>query len=350
MAATSKSYPWENREARIEFQRLSKRLVRASDVKAEAVEYLDSAAAGRFPRGLLTLIAGRPKQGKSLLSNWLAGEVTRAGGSVIVSNPEDMLATMKLPRMQAADADCGRVHFWPGKIRLPDDVEELETLVMFHGVDLVVIDPIRKHVGHNVSQALEPLAAMAERTGVAVVLIHHLTKSASNRAPDVLGEVVAYRAWRVVGSLRLPMLASVTFNGTIWHPQRWTIADCGGKDTCDKSLGDAAGLGVPGERCTCGLYAARDREHLVSMAYNRFNDDAHPVFIGQVGLAGKVIPGSQGWRAEKGRVIRLYVPHHLAKYAAPLERLYGVDVELTNTFAGTPATSLDELAARLRAM
>ena len=48
---------------------------------------------------------------------------------------------------------------------------------MFHGVKLVTIDPIAKHVGgKDPNTALEPLVAMAERTGVAVVGVHHLNK------------------------------------------------------------------------------------------------------------------------------------------------------------------------------
>lgn len=158
----------------------------------------------------------------------------------------------------------------------------------------------------------------------------------SDRAPDVLGEVVAYRAWKVIGKVQLPMLASVTHARTLWHPQRWTFATCGGEAKCRSSEGDTAGPGVPGEQCTCGMYAARDREHLVSMGYNQYQDDAHPTFIGEVGLAGKVIPGSHGWRAEKGRIRKLFVPFHLIEYVAPLERLYGVTVELTNTFDSDP--------------
>ena len=157
-----------------------------------------------------------------------------------------------------------------------------------------------------------------------------------DRAPDVLGEVVAYRAWRVVGSVQLPMLSSATMRGFIWHPQRWTVATCGGEEVCRSSKDDAAGPGVPGEMCSCGMYAARDREHLIEMGYNHYHDDAHPVFIGEVGLAGKVIPGTQGWRAEKGRIRKLFVPMHLVEYVAPLERLYGVTVELTNTFESDP--------------
>lgn len=175
----------------------------------------------------------------------------------------------------------------------------------------------------------------------------------SEQAPDVLGEVVAYRAWRVVGSVKLPMLASVTYGTWIWHPQRWTIATCHGREVCPASKDDQAGPGVPGEHCSCGLYAARDRGHMELQSYKDFADDARPVFIGEVGLAGKVIPGTQGWRAEKGRIRKLFVPWHLNEYVDPLRSLYGVEVELSNTFSGNAAADdvdarLEQLAAQLR--
>lgn len=187
MATTSKSYPWESREARLEYERLTAMLVRAANVEAESIEWL---WLDRIPMGRLTIVAGRPGQGKSLFSTFLAGEVTRAGGAVIISNPEDTRSDVQVPRLLAAEADTRLVHFWPGKCRIPEDVDELEMLVRFHGAKLIVLDPIRKHVGtKDAGQALEPLVAMAERTGVAIVGIHHLTKRASrtDHPMDALG-------------------------------------------------------------------------------------------------------------------------------------------------------------------
>jgi len=147
--------------------------------------------------------------------------------------------------------------------------------------------------------------------------------------PDVLGEIVGWRAWRVVGNPKFPLLGSVSHTSTLWHPDRWTLATCGGADTCHRAVG--ADRRIPGESCTCGMYAAKSREQLVSLGYNREADPLHPVFIGEVGLVGKVIPGKQGWRAEKGRVVRLYVPFHRYEWVEALESLYQVPVLLTNT-------------------
>jgi len=153
------------------------KLVRAADVKPEKLSFLELPGGERFLKGGITLVGGRPGQGKSLLTSWMAAEVTKRGGAVIMSNPEDQLAAVKVPRLLAAECDTRLVHFWPGKLRLPQDVEMLEELVLFHGVELVTIDPIAKHVGgSDPNTALEPLAAMAERTGVAIVGVHHLNK------------------------------------------------------------------------------------------------------------------------------------------------------------------------------
>lgn len=65
---------------------------------------------------------------------------------------------------------------------------------------------------------------------------------------------------------------------------------------------------------------------------------ATPIFIGEVALAGKVIPGTQGWRAERGRIARLYVPFHHWRFVEALEELYRVEVVLDNTQSVTPTS------------
>jgi hypothetical protein len=150
-------------------------LINAADVEPEEMTFL---WLDRIPNGTLTVIGGKPGMGKSLYTNYLAAEVTKAGGAVLMSAPEDALTWVKIPRLMAAGADPRLVHFWPGKLRLPEDVDAAEELIRFHGIKLLLIDPIAKHVTRkgDPAPALEPLVAMAERTGVAVVAVHHLNK------------------------------------------------------------------------------------------------------------------------------------------------------------------------------
>lgn len=93
---------------------------------------------------------------------------------------------------------------------------------------------------------------------------------------------------------------------------------------------------IPGERCSCGLYAASSRAQLVKLGYANEHSGDQAVFVGEVGFVGKVIPGSQGWRAEKGRIRKLYVPFHRWQYVEALEALYGVPVVLDNTSSVVP--------------
>jgi hypothetical protein len=155
--------------------------------------------------------------------------------------------------------------------------------------------------------------------------------------PDVLGEIVGWRAWTVIGGVKLPLLRSVSHRSTVWHPDRWTLATCGPEShTCRKP--GAANVAVPGEGHTCGMYAAKTREQLIKLGYQKQRKPTEPVFIGEVGLAGKVIPGSQGWRAAKGRIIQLYVPLQFWQYVDPLEQLYQVPVWLDDTQSVVPRT------------
>jgi hypothetical protein len=53
--------------------------------------------------------------------------------------------------------------------------------------------------------------------------------------------------------------------------------------------------------------------------------------VGRVANWGKVVPGTQGWRAEYAYPEMLYVPFEVARYLArPVSDTYGVPVTLMN--------------------
>lgn len=134
--------------------------------------------------------------------------------------------------------------------------------------------------------------------------------------PDLIEEIVAFRGWDLERGWRRVSLASFGHR-FVWPMAAWAVAEC--------AMGCAD---IPGEDCSCGIYAARDRGHLHRIGYmGEFAD-----VVGEVGLAGKVIPGRLGWRAAKARVHRLWVPHALWEHARPLAAAYGVPVSLTNPF------------------
>jgi AAA domain len=167
--------------------------VRASELQAKPVDWLWP---GRVPRGALTVLAGEPGLGKSLLSIQLASALSRGelGGEAaesLVLTAEDSHEHTVLPRLVAAGADLGRIVFPPpandgleGAIRIPDDVSYLGHLVERTQASLVVVDPLVAYLPMKVNSwqdqslrgALAPLAGLARERGVAVLLIAHLNK------------------------------------------------------------------------------------------------------------------------------------------------------------------------------
>jgi len=144
--------------------------------------------------------------------------------------------------------------------------------------------------------------------------------------PDVAGEIVGWRAWNVEGDEDV-RLKSVTHTSYTWHPgTRFQIAECSLHATEE----------IPAEKHSCGFYAAKTKEHLLSMSYHRYTD-TDDVVIGEVALSGKVIPGTQGWRAQKARIVRVYVPFEKWRLMRKIEEVYGVEVVLANTLVDRTA-------------
>jgi hypothetical protein len=160
----------------------------------ESVEWL---IAGRVPLRAVTLLAGDPGIGKSLLTCAWAGELSRAGGCVLLATAEDSIAATVRPRLEAVEADLNRIHVVrlmregvEEGLALPDDVGELDRLVGETQAQLVVIDPLMAHLPDNVNswrdqsvrRALAPLHYLAEEHGCAVIVVAHLNKASGTEA------------------------------------------------------------------------------------------------------------------------------------------------------------------------
>jgi len=144
------------------------------------------------------------------------------------------------------------------------------------------------------------------------------------KVPDLIEAVEGWRVWRVSAEVprfgTMPKLYSATHRGYYWTPRKVSLAECG---KCKEN--------VPGEHCTCGFYSAKHFEHLMSMSYHWYDMEAGEVMVlGQIANWGKVIEGTQGWRAAKAYPVQLWVPFEAWTLAEPIEQAYGVPVGIRN--------------------
>jgi len=178
------------------------KLTPASEVSIRRTEWLWSK---RFPYGELSLVAGRQGIGKSLALVDITAQVTRGElDGCLLGTPRDVLlvavedsweATI-VPRLIAARADLARVHRLEvevgddeltGSPVLPMDISLLREAIEATDAALVVFDPLisaidgslNSYKDSDVRRALEPVVNTAHETGVTVVALVHVSKSAT---------------------------------------------------------------------------------------------------------------------------------------------------------------------------
>jgi hypothetical protein len=164
-------------------------------------------------------------------------------------------------------------------------------------------------------------------------------------APDVVGTVEGWRVWKVAREVPLygtaPKLHSESYD-YYWAPRVKARATCNKHEAHNDA--DSAKR-VPNETCTCGFYAAKTLDQLRGMHYPRYDEEGDRISVlGQMALWGKVIEGSQGWRAEFAYPARLWLPFEGFRLAKPLAKAYGVPVSLLNIT--DPAAQPDVLTLR----
>jgi hypothetical protein len=77
------------------------------------------------------------------------------------------------------------------------------------------------------------------------------------------------------------------------------------------------------------------------MGYHGYDENSDTVcVVGQLANWGKVIEGTQGWRAEFAYPAVIYVPFEAWRLGAPIKKAYGVPVKLLNLL--DPAKHPDE--------
>jgi len=182
-----------------------------ADIEPEEVAWLWR---HRIPLRRLTLLVGVPGGGKSFVCYDLAARVSRGnvmpdgspsltGDTILVSAEDDPADTIR-PRLDALGADVSRVHILEGVNRgngaddTPNpftlrDIPALEDALCRHPeTRLVVIDPIGSFLGERVNAyrdnevraVLAPLADLARRRDVAIILVAHRRKALAASADD----------------------------------------------------------------------------------------------------------------------------------------------------------------------
>jgi hypothetical protein len=192
-------------------------LVPASSIKPRPVRWLWDR---RIALGTLALLGGREGIGKSMVAYQLTADITRgrlAGvnlgrpRAVVVCATEDSWEHTIVPRLMAADADLDRVYRIDvvtseglnGTLTLPIDLELLENAVRDVEAALIVLDPLLSrlstaldtHKDAEVRIALEPVTAVADRTGSSVVGLIHVNKGTT---VDPLTMLMGSRAFAAV--------------------------------------------------------------------------------------------------------------------------------------------------------
>lgn len=141
------------------------------------------------------------------------------------------------------------------------------------------------------------------------------------KIPDYISPVVAHRVWRWDDT------GLKSLNGEPWLPHRPVEARCRVAPAARHPSVVDRPAEVPDRNCTCGLYAAKNLEHLRQLGYASYG------VCGEVYLWGIVVEHRFGWRAQfaypKNLILPLsLLPFTLAELNVRLFALteFGIDI------------------------
>lgn len=161
-------------------------------------------------RHCVTVLAGDPGRGKSLLLSLITAIITRGGawplsdqkakkGPVLLLSAEDSFERVTLARLAAVHADVSLLHRME-KFRAldPERLEYLADYVRQIKPELVIIDTLSAYLGsgrdmnrqNEVGEFLAKLNEIAEEVGCAIVALAHLNKTTAE-----------HPLFRIVGSI-----------------------------------------------------------------------------------------------------------------------------------------------------
>lgn len=198
------------------------KIVKMSEVELQKVNWLWYPY---IPFGKISIIQGDPGEGKTTLALRLVAACSTGQAfpgmeidqpfNVIYQTAEDGLGDTIKPRLMEAGANQDRV------LNIVEDTssltlldERIEVAIQQTGARLMILDPIQGYLGGKVDMnraneiraVLKNVAAVAERTGCAIVLVGHLNKAAgASSAYRGLGSIdfrAAARSVLLVGRMK----------------------------------------------------------------------------------------------------------------------------------------------------
>ncbi|MGB7859517.1 MAG: DNA repair protein RadA [Acidimicrobiia bacterium] len=165
-----------------------------TDRKLTGWSEIDRVLGGGLVTASVVLLGGEPGVGKSTLLLQVAGAMAAKGSSVLIASAEE--STQQVA-MRAA-----RLGVWGETVDLvaDDDVDAIVALAEKTRPDLVIVDSIQT-VGvpeivsapggvAQVRESASRLIRMAKTTGIAVVLVGHVTKEGGLAGPKILEHMV----------------------------------------------------------------------------------------------------------------------------------------------------------------
>ena len=155
-----------------------------------------------IPFGKITVIQGDPGDGKTTLILNIAALLSRGlpmpestdyslPTSVLYQSAEDGAEDTLKPRLMSAGADCSRIAFIDeSECGLTLNDVRIENAIKATKARLLVLDPLQAYLGEGsemnradgIRPMLKQLAAVAERTGCAIVIVGHMNKASGSKS------------------------------------------------------------------------------------------------------------------------------------------------------------------------
>ncbi|PZC47275.1 MAG: putative SOS response-associated peptidase YedK [Chloroflexi bacterium] len=191
-------------------------IVALSDIQPEDVKWRWT---DRIPVGKALILQGDPEQGKSMLSLEIAARYstgmpippdtgTFMPQKVLLLSAEDGLGDTIVPRLMVMGADLSKIEVIRSmrtadamrQLDLSRDVAALDHLLVHGEYGLIIIDPISAYTPQvdsnkgNIRSMLAPLADLADRHKVTLIMVRHLTKNEQTKAAYRGQGNIAYEA------------------------------------------------------------------------------------------------------------------------------------------------------------